>query len=273
VIEEINDQLIIRNVTAVVASFLAENLPRTNAEIYLKQFLPERAKAQITSPVDLKRSDLYCNLRVLIGNNRFFRDAEIFPDTTVNGCARIVLSYRNRIAHQNLGEVVSIEHSQLEYIAVNRLISLLPTPPSIQELIEETRIYVGSALVYLAKEYFNTEIATSKMVEIEIRSANAPQGVTEREYEEADYATTNIRVPISEGKQLLRRLREQIQNDFDDLPKWRNILRESILIKIVEKRVKNEDDLRLALSEGEFEKTDPRQFSYFDKINEIIDKL
>ena len=109
----------------------------------------------------------------MIGNNRFLRDSGIVSDATVNGCARIVLSYRNRIAHQNLGEIVSIEHSQLEYIAVNRLISLLPTRPELQDLIEETRIYVGSALVFLAKEYFNREIATNRKAEILIKDTSA----------------------------------------------------------------------------------------------------
>lgn len=271
-IDEINDQQIIRNVTAVVSDFLADSLPSTNTEIYIKPFLPERVKHQISSPKDLTQSDLYCNLRVLIGNNRFLRDSGIVSDATVNGCARIVLSYRNRIAHQNLGEIVSIEHSQLEYIAVNRLISLLPTRPELQDLIEETRIYVGSALVFLAKEYFNSEIATNRKVEILIKDTSADADVNQEYNEEAE-TRTDVRLSISECKQLLRRLREQIQSDFPDMPKWRNVLRESVLDKVVDSKVDSVLAFQTVLSKGQFDKTDPRQFVYFTKIAEITKRL
>ena len=268
---EINDQHIIRNVTAVVANFLLDHIPSSNPEVYIKPFLPERVRHQVSSPDDLMRSDLYCNLRVLIGNNRFLRDAGIVSDNTVIGCARIVLSYRNRIAHQNLGEIVSIEHSQLEYIAVNRLISLLPTRAELQELIEETRIYVGSALVFLSQEYFNSEIATNRKVEILIRE-NSAECIVNQEYNEEEIQT-DVKLSISECKQLLRRLREQIQSEMPDMPKWRNILRESILDKIVEFKVDSKSAFQSAISKGQFEKTDHRQFVYLTQIGEILSRL
>ena len=272
-IDEIDNQLIIKNVTKVVSEFLSENLPSFSPENYLQPFLPDRVKHQITRPNSLKKSDLYCNLRVLIGNNRFFRDSNIFADATVNGCARIVLSYRNRMAHQNLGEIISVEHMQLEYIAVNRLISLLPTDPDLQELIEQTRIYVGSALVYLAKEYFNTEISSSKKVEIHLRSVQGSALHDEVGYSEEISERSDLRISISECKQLLRRLREHIQLEIGDLPKWRNLLRESILDKLVLNRVCNQEMLKNSVTPTQFKKTDPRQFEYFDKISEIINRL
>lgn len=271
-IEEINDQQIIRNVTAVVSDFLSESLPTSSREIYLTPFLPDRVKQHILTPNDLTRSDLYCNLRVLIGNYSFLRQAGIVSDATVNGCARIVLSYRNRIAHQNLGEILSIEQSQLEYIAVNRLVSLLPTRVELQDLIEETRIYVGSALVFLAKEYFNSEIATNKKVVILIKPDSESSSIGE-EYAEEISSRDEVLLSISECKQRLRRLRDQIQKELGDMPKWRNILRESILDQIVDAKVDSEILLKAAVSRGQYDKTDPRQFIYFDKIEEIIGKL
>ena len=270
--DEIDDQLIIRNITAVVSDFLSENLPNNEPDIYLKPHLPERVKAQILSPLDLTRSDLYCNLRVLIGNHRFLRDVGILSGSTVNECARIVLAYRNRLAHQNRGEIISIEHSQLEYIAVNRLISLLPTRTNLQELVEETRAIVGSALVFLAKEYFNSELKTNKRIEILLKSGS-DQNTFEEDYAEVVESRTEVRVSISECKQLLRRLREQVQQEFEDTPNWRNILRESILDNIVEGKVHGEQSFKAAVSRGQFDKTDPRQFIYFDRIAEITARL
>jgi hypothetical protein len=273
VIDQIDDQLIIRNVTKVVSEFLSENLPSSNPEIYLQPFLPDRVRKQISRPNSLKSSDLYCNLRVLIGNDRFFRDSNVFADATVNGCARIVLSYRNRIAHQNLGEIISVEHMQLEFIAVNRLVSLLPTAPDLQELVEQTRMYVGSALVYLAKEYFNSEISSSKKVEIHLRRVEGAASRDEVGYSEEIVERTDLRISISECKQLLRRLREQIQSEVDELPKWRNLLRESILDQIVLNRVCDQDKLKNSVTATQFKKTDPRQFVYFEKVSEIINRL
>ena len=111
-IEQIDDQKIILGLTKVVAEFLSENLPTTGGERHLEPHVPERLKRQITTPSDLLKYDLYCNLRVLIGNDRYFRDCELLADGTVQNCARVALTYRNRMAHKNLDEVVLIEQMQ-----------------------------------------------------------------------------------------------------------------------------------------------------------------
>lgn len=270
--DQFDDNLIIKNVTKVISSFLSKSLPDNDPETYLRPHLPPRVKHSISKPSDLKNSDLYCNLRVLIYNDRFFRDAGIFNDATINGCARLVLSYRNRLAHQNLNEIIAIEHLQLEYTAINRLISLLPTEEKEQPLIEETRIYIGSLLVYLAKEYFNTELASNKFVEVTIRSVSE-NDVKLEEYNDEDDQPPTIRISISECKQQLRALRELIQKEIPDLPKWSNVLRESLLDQIVVKRIKSWDDLKNNFPSREIRKTDDRQVQYFYRINEIISRM
>ena len=147
-IEQIDDQKIILGLTEVVAEFLSENLPTTGGERHLEPHVPERLRRQITKPADLLKYDLYCNLRVLIGNDRYLRDCELLADGTVQNCARIALTYRNRMAHKNLDELVLIEQMQLEYMSIARIVSLLPTTMEVQPKVEELRTYIGSVLVF-----------------------------------------------------------------------------------------------------------------------------
>ena len=168
--------------------------------------------------------------------------------------------------------MVSIEHQQLEYIAVNRLISLLPTDQSIQDQIEETRTYIGSVLVHLAKEYFNSEIASTKKVIIKLANVNEDEDYA-ASYEDSDDTSTPIRISISECKQQLRRLREIIQEEIADLPKWSNLLRETLIDKIVENKITSKDMFDNLLLERDRRKTDDRQHIYWEKIKPIIDRL
>ena len=271
--EEINDQIIIKNITYIISDFLSENLPEENRERYLEPFLPDAVKSQIFTPSDLIRHDLYCNLRVLIGNQRFFRDAGILSDGTVKSCAHIVLSYRNRVAHFRPLDVVLSEHLLLEYISINRLVSILPTRKEIQDKVEETRAYVGSAFIFIAKEYFNSELASNKdKIQIFLESQLVDVAI-EGSYKEPLTSRTDVKISTSESKQLLRRLREDIQNEFEDIPAWGNLLRETVLREIVEKKIVDEASLKKELSVGRYKKTDPRQFIYFDRIKSIIEKL
>lgn len=270
---EIDDKRIILSINEIIASFLVQYLPSDNPDVYLTPNLPMRLQHQIRHPRDLMRADLYANLRVLIYNDRYFRDAHVYNnDSTINGCARITLSYRNRLAHESYNDVISIEHQQLEYVAINRLISLLPTDKSIQSQIEETRTYIGSILVHLAKEYFNTEIASTKKVVIQLASINEDDDYV-TSYEDNDADSAPIRITISECKQQLRRLREIMQEDLADLPKWSNLLRESLLEKIVDNKITSKEMFDNMLLERDRKKTDDRQHVYWEKIKQIIDML
>lgn len=270
---DIDDKRIILSVNGIIASFLVQYLPSDKPDIYLKPNVPLRLQHQIRHPRDLLTADLYANLRVLIYNDRYFRDTRVYNnDNTINGCARITLSYRNRLAHESYNDVISIEHQQLEYVAINRLISLLPTEKSIQDQIEETRTYIGSILVYLAKEYFNTEISSTKKVMIKIADINSDNNYNVS-YDDADDASNPIRISISECKQQLRRLRDIIQEDVTDLPKWSNLLRETLLNKIVENKITSKEMFDAALLERDRKKTDVRQHVYWDRIKKIIDML
>jgi hypothetical protein len=270
---EIDDKRIILSVNKIIASFLVQHLPSDNPDVYLSPNLPLRLQHQIRHPRDLMNADLYANLRVLIYNDRYFRDARVYNnDSTINGVARITLSYRNRLAHESYNDVISIEHQQLEYVAINRLISLLPTDVSIQDQIEETRTYIGSILVHLAKEYFNTEIATTKKVVIKLANVGEDADFA-ASYEDSDDANTPIRISISECKQQLRRLREIIQEEVTELPKWSNLLRETLLDKIVENKITSKEMFDQLLLERDRKKTDERQHVYWEKIKQIIDML
>ena len=269
-IEQIDDQKIILGLTEVVAEFLSENLPPTGGDRHLAPNVPERLKRQITKPTDLLKYDLYCNLRVLIGNDRYFRDCELLADGTVQNCARIALTYRNRMAHKNLDEVVLIEQMQLEYMSIARIVSLLPTSEEMQSKVEELRTYIGSVLVFLAKEYFNTELSSQKKIELRLRSNN-PLDI--EEYEDDEFNEKVIRLSISECKSQLRRLREDIQQSIPDMPKFRNILRESILESFTSEKIIDLESFRKSLPAREYAKTDERQFVHFDKIAEIVTRL
>ena len=98
-----------------------------------------------------------------------FRDCELIADGTVQNCARIALAYRNRMAHKNLDEVILLEQMQLEYMSISRIVSLLPTSTEMQATVEELRTYIVSVLVFLAKEYFNTELSSQKKIELRLR--------------------------------------------------------------------------------------------------------
>ena len=267
-IEQIDDEKIILGLTEVVADFLSENLPSIDGERYLAPFVPDRLKKQITRPSDLLKYDLYCNLRVLIGNDRFFRECELIADGTVQNCARIALLYRNRMAHKNLDEVILLEQMQLEYMSISRIVSLLPTSTDLQGTVEELRTYLGSVLVFLAKEYFNTELSSQKKIELRLRSNN-PLDI--EEYEE--FNEKAIRLSISECKSQLRRLRDDIQTSIPDMPKFRNILRESILDSFTSGKIIDLESFRKNLPPREYAKTDERQFVHFDKIAEIVNRL
>ena len=273
---DLDDRLIMLNVTDIVSAFLGRHLPEREPETYLTPHLPLGLQTQITKRSDLLNSDLYVNLRVLIGNDRYFRQVGVYEGPVINQCARLTLNFRNRIAHQNLNELIPLEQLQLDYLSINRLISLLPVSASKQTVIEETRSYIGSGLLFITKEYVNSEISLNSKFEVHKRteqSLNNNEVINYEDDERDIVSRTEVKLTTSECKQKLRRLRQQINDDIGNIPYWGNILRESILNKMIDNKVCNEEQLRQALTKVEFAKTDESQFQYFDKISDIISRL
>ena len=83
----------------------------------------------------------------------------------------------------------------------------------------------------------------------------------------------DVKLSISEAKQQLRSLRSIINSEVADLPKWSNILRESILDQIIEHKIISIEKFRAALDKRSYDKTDERQFQYFEKIADIVKRL
>ena len=269
-IEQIDDQKIILGLTRIISDFLSLHLPKNEPDRFLEPYVPYNLKGKIRHPSDLLNEDLYCSLRVLIGNDRYFRERQLYVDGTIHSCARIVLSYRNRLAHKRLNEEILLEQMQLEYVSISRLASLLPTSTEVQKFVEELKTYVGSILLFVAKEHFNTEIANGKIIELKLRSTDRLK-IDDNIDEE--FTANNVRLTISECKSQLRRLRDEIQKEISDMPKFRNILRESLIDTYVEQRVSSLENFRNIFPEREYAKTDERQFVHFDKIAEIINRL
>ena len=122
----------------------------------------------------------------------------------------------------------------------------------------------------MAKEYFNTELSSQKKIELRLRSDN-PLDI--EDYEDEEFNEKVIRLSISECKSQLRRLREDIQQSIPDMPKFRNILRESILDSFTSEKIIDLESFRKSLPPREYAKTDERQFVHFDKIAEIVTRL
>jgi hypothetical protein len=268
-VNEINDKWIQMRLTEIISNFLGDILPNSK-ETYITPFLPEALKFSISQPEELKKHDLYCNLKVLIGNNRFFLNQKIFTTPVIQSCSMIILSYRNRLAHPSLMDEVSLEQMLIDYIAINRLISLLPTKEYIQGLIEETRSYIGGVLIYLTKEYFNSEITNQGRKKLVFVDADGPAEPETMEYDEQELLN---KITISECKQQLRRLRSQIQEEHPESPSWKNLLRESLIEKLVTQRITNAYMFEELLEPRDVRKTDENQFVYFSTIENIINRL
>ena len=68
-------------------------------------------------------------------------------------------------------------------------------------------------------------------------------------------------------------MRSQIQEEHPESPSWKNLLRESLIEKIVTQRITNADMFEELLEPRDVRKTDENQFSYFPSIENIINKL
>ena len=57
------------------------------------------------------------------------------------------------------------------------------------------------------------------------------------------------------------------------MPKFRNLLRESILDNFTSEKITDLESFRKSLPAREYAKTDERQFIHFDKIAEVVSRL
>ena len=91
--------------------------------------------------------------------------------------------------------------------------------------------------------------------------------------DENDLRESEVKLSKGEGLQLLRKLRSELSIKYPDIPKYRNILRDSILEVIVDEKIIDLNLFKNKLPKSQFLKTDPLQFQHFNDIKEIIEKI
>ena len=261
-----------------LSSFLVGNLPNKVNEFVLPHFRNPRAVEQLYDISQLSNYDLYVNLRIFIGNYKFFIDSQILSDNTLLSCARIILNWRNKVAHRTpQSEILeSYEQTLFEIMAVNRFLSLLPFSTELKEEIGKLRQYSIKVTHKLAKNYLGSELQDEeKTIEIDKSSVVADTEIKTLELEQSDDEVVNNNTKITEAEalQLLKKVRDDISTTFPSVLKYRNLLRDSIINLYTEKKITSVDELQKSLSEPQFKKTDPIQFEYFEDIKQIIDKL
>ena len=261
-----------------LSSFLVGNLPNKVNEFVLPHFRNPRAVEQLYDISQLKNYDLYVNLRIFIGNYKFFIDSQILSDNTLLSCARIILNWRNKVAHRTpQSEILeSYEQTLFEIMAVNRFLSLLPFSTELKEEIGKLRQYSIKVTHKLVKNYLGSELQDEeKTIEIDKSSVVADTEIKTLELEQSDDEVVNSNTKITEAEalQLLKKVRDDISTTFPSVLKYRNLLRDSIINLYTDKKITSVDELQKNLSEPQFKKTDPIQFEYFEDIKQIIDKL
>ena len=261
-----------------LSSFLVGNLPNKVNEFVLPHFRNPRAVEQLYDISQLSNYDLYVNLRIFIGNYKFFIDSQILSDNTLLSCARIILNWRNKVAHRTpQSEILeSYEQTLFEIMAVNRFLSLLPFSTELKEEIGKLRQYSIKVTHKLVKNYLGSELQDEeKTIEIDKSSVVADTEIKTLELEQSDDEVVNSNTKITEAEalQLLKKVRDDISTTFPSVLKYRNLLRDSIINLYTEKKITSVDELQKNLSEPQFKKTDPIQFEYFEDIKQIIDKL
>ena len=261
-----------------LSSFLVGNLPNKVNEFVLPHFRNPRAVEQLYDISQLSNYDLYVNLRIFIGNYKFFIDSQILSDNTLLSCARIILNWRNKVAHRTpQSEILeSYEQTLFEIMAVNRFLSLLPFSTELKEEIGKLRQYSIKVTHKLAKNYLGSELQDEeKTIDIDKSSGVADTEIKTLELEQSDDEVVNNNTKITEAEalQLLKKVRDDISTTFPSVLKYRNLLRDSIINLYTEKKITSVDELQKNLSDPQFKKTDPIQFEYFEDIKQIIDKL
>lgn len=273
--DEIKIQRIIIN---LLSSFLVKVLPE-NVNSYVRPFVPERIQNRFNSIDDLKNFDLYCNLKVFLGNKKFFFDANIISDNTIFNCAVIILNWRNKISHRSARSDIleTFEQTFLEILSINRFLSLLPVEEEYIQIASDAREETLSISYKLSKDYFNAEY-NETTANSSVNKSIDENGIKEEIYsneddDENDLRESEVKLSKGEGLQLLRKLRSELSIKYPDIPKYRNILRDSILEIIVDEKIIDLNLFKDKLPKSQFLKTDPLQFQHFNDIKEIIEKI
>ena len=270
-----------QSIRKILSNFLVSTLPN-EVEKFVRPYVPERIQNQFYDTSDLRNFDLYCNLRVFIRNDKFFLDSRIIVDYTIFNCAKIILNWRNKIAHRSpKSELLeSYEQTFFELMAINRFFSLLPIEDENNDEIEKIKKETINLSYEISKNYFEIE---KKLVDQSINDKNLDSNTDETQLEvenikydedEDDKLYLNEpKITRAEALQLLRKLRQEIIDEYPDIPKFRNILRDSILDNFIDNKIINFEKFKEVMPKSQFLKTDPKQFIFFDKINEIVNRI
>ena len=71
----------------------------------------------------------------------------------------------------------------------------------------------------------------------------------------------------------LKKLRDEISTKCPEVLSFENLLRDSIINIFIEKKIISAEQFKETVSKPQYMKTDPVQFSYFDDIRQIIQRL
>ena len=240
-----NEVDIQQNIRKLLSDFLINSLPN-NVDLYIKPYFPERISHQIYQMSDLKNFDLYCNLKVFIGNYKFLLDANIISDNTILNYAKIILNWRNKIAHRSPQSdlLESYEQTFFEIMSINRFISLLPVEDQNNQEIKDFKKMTINLTYKMSKNYFETEqkenikAKNNEGSEIDNEDLVSIDEQTKYTQDQEDYVNINDKkITRSEALQLLRKLRQEISDKNPDIPKFRNILRDSIIDQFVDHKI------------------------------------
>ena len=187
-----------------------------------------------------------------------------------------------KIAHRSpKSELLeSYEQTFFELMAINRFFSLLPIEDENNDEIEKIKKETINLSYEISKNYFEIE---KKLVDQSINDKNLDSNTDETQLEvenikydedEDDKLYLNEpKITRAEALQLLRKLRQEIIDEYPDIPKFRNILRDSILDNFIDNKIINFEKFKEVMPKSQFLKTDPKQFIFFEKINEIVNRI
>ena len=105
---------------------------------------------------------------------------------------------------------------------------------------------------------------------LEVENKNVSNFEVYKEESSDDLIEKNSKFTKFEILQLLRKLRIEISEECPEIPKYRNILRESIIELFVDNKLDSLEKFEESMPKSQFLKTDPVQFKYFSKIKSII---
>ena len=154
-------------------------------------------------------------MRIFIKNWKFFFDSGVLKDNTSLNCAKTILNWRNKIAHQNSESYLydTFEQTLFEIMAINRLFSLLPNDSNNSNDIQSFRNDTIKVADKLSKLYFSSETENKKdeeNFEEELEIINEDEIFEADENDEDSQQNLESRIPKVEALQLLRKLKMEI---------------------------------------------------------------